>query len=349
MADDEILITKGFSELRAAYLKFSYSEFLQQPPNIGLYGHHIVQHMSYKAFGKNTPRHMFFNYYTTHLSLHDALLFMENQEENMKLPRKLLFIYLSQPYLNPGFLFNDSSLINYWKKSVGIKSQDLTYQNRLTSALTNLKIYLDWKTFIFGMLSKSFPECFNLDFKKNRVSENNSNVAPVSSLNMLLINKAISFLPLDNYKSFIQNCDDGNRKSQSNQIGYRWDGSLYDMHKESLAMGLKNTRDQAPWSMEDVYKSEEIVNRINMLARNNDLKVIYFVPPHTLHNKAQISQLVYDEFINRIRKDGSIVFDYRKDAKQEYMYDHRHVNDIFFQKLISDTSLLYPGIFEEEN
>jgi hypothetical protein len=72
------------------------------PPEIGVYGNHIIQYFGGEAFGRREEPAYFFNYWYANLSLPEILSYLRLVEQVGHLPKKLLLVQITPPNADNG-------------------------------------------------------------------------------------------------------------------------------------------------------------------------------------------------------------------------------------------------------
>ena len=91
----------GLTRRQEGSLKLGFGE-AYAPPEIGVYGNHIVNHFGGDAFGRPEDAAYFFNYSYANLSLPEIHRFLRHIERLGHLPRKLILVQVTPPNADNG-------------------------------------------------------------------------------------------------------------------------------------------------------------------------------------------------------------------------------------------------------
>lgn len=96
----------GLTRRQEGSVKLGFAE-VHTPPEIGVYGNHIISHFGADAFGRPEDTAFFFNYFYANLSLPEIHLYLRHIERLGRLPRKMILVQITPPNADNGrFIIN---------------------------------------------------------------------------------------------------------------------------------------------------------------------------------------------------------------------------------------------------
>jgi hypothetical protein len=106
MKPGEIFVVHGLTRRQEGSVKLGFADAFQ-PPQIGLYGNHIIAGFGADAFGRAEDAEFFFNYSFANLSLPEIHRYLRHVEKLGHLPRKLILVQITPPNADNGrFIIN---------------------------------------------------------------------------------------------------------------------------------------------------------------------------------------------------------------------------------------------------
>jgi hypothetical protein len=91
----------GLTRRQEGSLKLGFAESYA-PPEIGIYGNHIISHFGAEAFGRPEDAAYFFNYSYANVSLPEIHRYLRHIELIGRLPRKLILVQITPPNADNG-------------------------------------------------------------------------------------------------------------------------------------------------------------------------------------------------------------------------------------------------------
>jgi hypothetical protein len=106
MKPGEIFNVHGMTRRQSGSVKLGFAES-HSPPEIGVYGNHIIDSFGADAFDRPYDGEFFFNYYYANLSLPEIQAYLDHIEQRHSLPKKLILIQITPPNADNGrFIIN---------------------------------------------------------------------------------------------------------------------------------------------------------------------------------------------------------------------------------------------------
>ena len=373
MGPNDYIVTAGMDDTGIPRIKQAYFESAP-PPRIGLYGHHIVQEMSLKAFPFDADVSYFFNYYVQHISLLETLDLLRFQEEKGKLPASLALIYISHPYYGLSLLteYRWSMPFQFYLNSA-FKFDSLSVQKFRfiwEGYISRLQFRLDWKHLAYGLFNIALGDgCQKYGMYK--IGETPRSIEPPTWIDGL---RRLGLGTLVGRFEAVYSQDCGVRRVQGLR-GLKQDGTFYGPYEEYPWRGW----DVAPpyvgkWKSEDVQSLHKIVRQIQEIGERNDLDIVFFIPPRLGTYFPNAGHEHFDQVVSLMRADGMVVLDTRRtfgegssagskagendilrrkinkfyesgELASDYLLGQEHVSDRYFGLIIDELEMrgLLPG------
>jgi hypothetical protein len=272
----ERFMTEGLTRRQEGSVKLGFAENYD-PPQIGVYGNHIVRLFGGEAFGHPNDPAYFFNYWYANLALPEIYRYLRHIEELGRLPKKLILVQITSPNLDNGdFIINfgnelppDLLLVPNADESMAEKAARLgVYAWEMTENW--LHETLNYSTFILGLAR---------DEGKNRVVDlTNCGAAETTTLLSIFLRR-MPIIPQNVFSP-------AEASGDFCQSDYRWaalrrDGSTDPQYtskrlvrnEERLLESKRHLRGG------DEYEIARQLRAIDDVGRRNSVNVVFLLPP----------------------------------------------------------------------
>lgn len=157
----EIFNAYGLTRRQAGSVKLGFAEAFA-PPDIAVYGNHIVEFFGADAFGRPEDAHYFFNYSYANLSLPEIHRFLRHLERLGHLPKRLMLVQVTPPNADNGnYIINWGNELPPDVLLSDLGRQDFGIYNGLRLASTASEVVSNWvhevlnyNTFLWGLLQR---------------------------------------------------------------------------------------------------------------------------------------------------------------------------------------------------
>ena len=154
----EIFNVHALTRRQEGSLKLGFAES-HAPPEIGVYGNHIIANFGADAFGRPEDAAYFFNYFYANLSLPEIHRYLRHIERLGHLPKKLLLVQITPPNADNGhFIIDWGNELPPDVLSSSLGREGLTSDVRQTGAaawaltINSLHEILNYNTVILGLI-----------------------------------------------------------------------------------------------------------------------------------------------------------------------------------------------------
>jgi len=157
----------GLTRRQEGSVKLGFAE-AYAPPEIGLYGNHIVSHFGAEAFGRPEDAAYFFNYSYANVSLPEIHRYLRHIELLEHLPRRLILVQITSPNADNGrFIIDHGNEL-----PADLLLSDIQSEGRAKKILKLATVYgertinwlhgiLNYNTLILGLIQgKSYQDRF---------------------------------------------------------------------------------------------------------------------------------------------------------------------------------------------
>lgn len=270
LKDKDRIITTGMSRTQRVFIKAGYLE-QSQPVSVGVFGNHQVQYLSSESFGPDKPRGWYFNFWGAASALADNRDYLLILEKLGILPKRII-VHITTPNNDNGdvILGQDHNMTPVLS-SLGIKkSYDSVYDALMSVsqlAVNKVKNTFNYITFITGITGLGTAVIVNTDDCQQLKSQPRK-----KTWTDWLPNTVRSMVYKDDISRF---CSDKFLAG-----AFLPDGSAADPEPAKPIINSNPLHEEFKFlEYGDEAKIAQLIREIIDIAKRNDRKLLFWVPP----------------------------------------------------------------------
>jgi len=339
LEDGQFLVMSGLGEHQRTRLKMIHLAE-NTPPDVGMFGDHLVQFLNDSAFKGDSQFRSFFNFSIPHLSTEELLDVLLYAEYEQNLPKKLLLVMIPDARWPTNELFGYyGNLTTEVEISPLVVAQKNFYERLLRlkdSYVSTIQQRINWANMAYAVSRLPFVLSVAGYFGDRNADEN-------------LFSRWVKGRKLNLTMQVMDEPKDRRLRS----MGLRRDGSKYDPYKqaegekffsrvlkENIYDNLPRPKDMeqrgALFGYRNINSYAEILNRINLVGKRNNRLVVFVVLP--TYKPSDLNEAHQESFGEALFKNSDLkVLDHRaRKFDLEYFTDASHPNPRYLAHVLKE-------------